>query len=206
VSSRTADNVDARPWLGDAEVLRVQHAPDAPALGADADAGGSPAILGNRGPEAGEFSKDDGKVSPFAGGQSAADVLPKNPGGRLRISDADELVEESGSLSIQARAAASHRKVLAGASSGDQINCCEGISLHLPDVGSGELPGIPEVEHSAARGIVLDLPRHRETRRLQARVQAGAAGEEGADAKAQAPPPGRLSPMMKSGGRDSAIR
>jgi hypothetical protein len=169
--------------LGHAEILRVKQAPRGCALGSDADAGGSPAILRDGRTEAGEFPEDDGEVlagvvivSIIAvcicialerrargrlGGQQTSDVLEQNPLGSERINDAYELEEKSGSRAVQSSTASSHANVLAGESSGDHIDICGWPPL----VSSGELTDItvsddmrePPVEHLVAELVDLHL-------------------------------------------------
>jgi hypothetical protein len=61
-SSSTCDNEHTRTSLGHAEPLSVQHAPDAPAQRADADASRAPPFFRNGGPEAGEALQANGEV------------------------------------------------------------------------------------------------------------------------------------------------
>jgi hypothetical protein len=106
-TSTSGKDEDAAPTLGHSEVSAIQHSPGEVVK-----------------PEFGQRREYDGEISTTVGGKKSGYVLNKEPatGAENSCGDSGEVEEEGGSLAGEAGAAAGVGEILAGESSGEEVN------------------------------------------------------------------------------------
>ena len=178
-----SDNEHTLASLGHTEVLSVKHTPCGTALGAAADSAVAPSTCGDFGIKPGDFTKYNRKISPFATGQQAGDVLKDQPIGSDLISEPYEVEEQSGAFASQSSTTSSHAPVLAWHPSANNIGPWAVNGSHLPYVTQAQDIGVMVRQDAVALFVDFDLGDDTHTRRLEASAETLDTGKAGDDAQ-----------------------
>ena len=176
-SSRTCDNEHTIAPLGHSEKLAVQHTPRRTAPRADTASRCAPTFDRDLGKEAGKLSKNAREVFAPVAAEKAIDILNDHPAGSECMSDAHELIEESGALSSQASTLARHAKVLAGEASTNNVNWLKVSRPAFSDIFKPLDFREVSLEHRAAERLNFNLPGDFESRPPESQVEPADARE-----------------------------
>lgn len=160
LSSKTSDQENPAPTLGDSEILSIKHPPEShiPPVG--------------KGPE------DDAKVFPTIASEQANDVFKDQPLGPYFLDDPTYLPEEACSGPSEPGPCAHGRHVLAGETADEDIDGAEVVGPDLAHVCELLCVREPQCEHLAQVLFDLDLPGRCESSLFESKIKPSYPGKK----------------------------